>query len=114
MSEEPEPCLTSSIRTACRDIREKGPIMRNPVLSEPDRRAVDLLLNHACGVSGSGHCDPVPHQRIEAVRRLLANLDKMPPVEPPPGLVRQTMDRIDRAMGMTIGEQANSESATLH
>jgi hypothetical protein len=88
--------------------------MRKLVLSEADSRAVDLLLNHACVVTAVGHCDPVPHQRIEAARRLLSHLDKMPPVEPPTGLIRRTMERIERATGVAIGDPVTAEQPTLH
>jgi hypothetical protein len=70
---------------------------RQKTLSEPDRRAIDLLLNNAAAVQLSAPADPVPPERLKAVKDLLSCLDQMPPIDLPIGLAQKTIDRIDQA-----------------
>lgn len=64
-------------------------------LSPDDRRAVDVVLDHAGMSSVTKITTGVPPQRIAAVTRLLHLLSAMPEVEPPRDLVARTMERID-------------------
>jgi hypothetical protein len=68
-------------------------------LSPEDRRAVDLVLDgesmqrgpmYAAVNNGVG-------ERMNAAERLLQLLDYLPAEEPPPDLVRRTMQRIEEA-----------------
>jgi hypothetical protein len=75
-----------------------------PKLHDEDRRAVDLLLDHASqDLHGHGQVKPapltasVPPPRLTAARRTLALLDAMPELEPPADLVARTLARVERA-----------------
>jgi hypothetical protein len=73
---------------------------KQKTLIEPDRRAIDLLLNNAASAHMTAPAEPVSQRRLEAARKLLARLDQMPPIEPPVGLMKKTMERIDQAAAM--------------
>lgn len=80
-------------------------MIRKPrTLSPDDCAAVDLLLDNAAarpGLSGSLPSQVVklaagvPQPRLTAARKLLAQLDRLPPAEPPADLVARTMAAID-------------------
>lgn len=69
-------------------------------LSEEDRRAVDLLLDHATGDGGitrvAAH---VSQKRLAAAEKLLKLIGHFQAEEPSENLVEKTMRRIDRATG---------------
>jgi len=70
-------------------------------LTDDDRRAVDLLLDHGAGNSTVTRvASAVPQKRLKAAERVLSLLGEMPAQEPPVDLVAKTMQRIDTA---TIG-----------
>jgi hypothetical protein len=74
-------------------------------LGKEDRRAVDLLLERADGVSGMPAVEqlfaaPVQgnfERRLDAVDKILSLLDLMPSPEPSADLVSRTMRRVEEA-----------------
>ena len=71
-------------------------------LSDDDRRAVDLLLDHGT-TNGNGMTRVAAHvsqKRLAAAEKMLKLIGQMPAEEPPANLVEKTLRRIDRA---TIG-----------
>jgi len=76
----------------------------NRKLSDEDRRAVDLLLDH--GVTSGGItrvASAVPQRRLAAAERVLKLIGQMPADEPSIDLVATTMDRVDRATAGRVG-----------
>jgi hypothetical protein len=72
---------------------------RKTTLSLEDRKAVDIVLDHAAHAGSSSVTrltTDVPPARITAVTRLLHVLSHMPAIDPPRDLVARTMARIDR------------------
>jgi hypothetical protein len=77
-------------------------------LSDADRTAVDLVLDHlqAAGAgNGNGNggdgvvmvSQSVSDERLSAVQRVLSALDAMPAAEPPSDLAVRTLQKIARA-----------------
>ena len=90
-------------------------------LGDEDARAVDLLLDKTA-TAGQTTMYAVPgndgfDKRVNSVAGLLRLLDAMPAAEPPPDLMRRTLQRIEqRGWGAAHGPHATptSPSAPLH
>jgi CMP-2-keto-3-deoxyoctulosonic acid synthetase len=73
-------------------------------LSEEDRRAVDLLLDHGASHSGVTRvAHAVAQKRLTAAERVLKLLGQMPADEPSIDLVAATMEQVDRATAGQVG-----------
>jgi len=73
-------------------------------LSDEDRRAVDLLLDHGISQSGITRvAGAVPQKRLAAAERVLKLIGQMPAEEPSIDLVAATMERLDRATAGRVG-----------
>jgi hypothetical protein len=83
-------------------------------LTEEDRRAVDLLLDHG----GANHggvtrvARAVSQGRLKAAERVLKLVGQMPAEDPPANLVARTMARIDRATLGRSGQPTRRSNVT--
>ena len=90
--------------------------MNRKSLSAEDRRAVDLILDHASihRAVPSLVTAGAAQLHVTAATRLLSMLDALPAVEPAFDLLARTMGRIDADRPPHIAEPAVTTAATLH
>jgi hypothetical protein len=77
-------------------------------LSDEDRRAIDLLLDHGLGRKDrvATLAPAASQQRLFAAEKLLKIIGELPAEEPPVGIVERTMALIDADAGRPVDQAA--------